>query len=192
VARAPLPDTARLFVALELPARVRTRLVEWRSAAIGDRDDLRLVASDSLHVTLAFLGSRPVEEVEAIGDAVSEAVRGLPAARLQATGVKGVPRRRPRLFAVDLADPDGRAAAVQAAVADALEAGGWYSPERRRFWPHVTVARVTRAERNAAPITVPPPSEPFTARDVTLYRSHLGRGPARYEALARARLSPRS
>ena len=54
-------------MALELPARVRMQLVEWRSAAIGDRDDLRLVAADSLHVTLAFLGSRPVEEVEAIG-----------------------------------------------------------------------------------------------------------------------------
>lgn len=166
------------------------QLVEWRSAAIGGRADLRLVAADSLHVTLTFLGSRPVGEVEAIGAAVSHVVPSLQAARLQATGVKGVPPRRPRLLAVDLADPDGGAAAVQAAVAGALEAGGFYTPERRRFWPHVTVARVARGARNVAPIDVPPPGKPFTARDVTLYRSHLGGGPARYEALGRWRLRP--
>jgi 2'-5' RNA ligase len=161
------------------------QLVEWRSAAIGSRDDLRLVAADSLHVTLAFLGSRPMAEVNEIAAAVSAAVSNLPAARLQATGVKGVPPRRPRLFAVDLADPDGRAASVQAAVAGALEAGGWYAPERRRFWPHVTVARVARAARNVAPLEPAPPGSPFVARNVTLYRSHLGGGPARYEALGR-------
>ncbi|MEA2385920.1 MAG: 2,3-cyclic 3-phosphodiesterase [Thermoleophilaceae bacterium] len=186
----PLPDSARLFVALELPARVRMQLVEWRSAAIGDRDDLRLVAADSLHVTLAFLGSRPMAEVEAIAAAVSDAVSGLKAARLQAAGVKAVPRRRPRLFAVDLADPDGACAALQAAVAGALEAGGHYKPERRDFWPHVTVARVVRGARTVPPITTPPPASPFTAREVTLYRSHLGGGPARYEALGRWRLKP--
>jgi 2'-5' RNA ligase len=185
-----LPDTARLFVALELPARMRMQLAEWRSAAIGDRDDLRLVAADSLHVTLAFLGSRPSAEVDAIANAVAEAVAGLPAARLQATGVKGVPLRRPRLFAVDLADPDATAAAVQAAVANALRTGGWYEPDQRRFWPHVTIARVKRGARSVAPITAGPPDEPFVARGVTLYRSHLGGGPARYEALGRSRLRP--
>jgi 2'-5' RNA ligase len=103
---------------------------------------------------------------------------------LKPTGVRGVPRRRPRLFAVDLSDPDGRAGALQAAVSNALSERGFYEPERRRFWPHVTVARVRRAERQAAAITVPPPADEFAAREVVLYRSHLGRGPARYEALA--------
>jgi 2'-5' RNA ligase len=96
----------------------------------------------------------------------------------------GVPRRRPRLFALDLADPDGAAAALHAAVSAALSIASFYEPEKREFWPHVTVARVARAERKAAPITVPPPSDGFTATEVVLYRSHLGRGPARYEALA--------
>ena len=184
------PPRARLFVALELPAAAREALVGWQGRALAGRSDLRAVAPESLHVTLAFLGHRPETEIDAIASAMSGALDGLSPARLEATGVRGVPKRRPRLFAVDLSDPDDRAAAMQAAVSDALEAGGFYKPERRRFWPHVTVARVGRAERNVAPVTVPPPAGPFTAGDVALYRSHLGRGPARYEALERVRLEP--
>jgi 2'-5' RNA ligase len=141
-------------------------------------------------VTLAFLGSRPADEVADIAEAASAAVSGLQPARLQATGVKAVPPRRARLFAVDLADPDGGAAAVQAAVAGALEAGGYYEPRRGPFWPHVTIARVRRGTRGPQPITTTPPPDPFTATEVTLYRSHLGGGPARYEALGRWRLRP--
>jgi 2'-5' RNA ligase len=92
------------------------------------------------------------------------------------------------LFALDLSDDGDRAKTVQAAVAWALETGGFYSPERRAFWPHVTVARVGRAARSVAPLTVPPPADPFEADEVVLFRSHLGRGPARYEALGRWRL----
>jgi RNA 2',3'-cyclic 3'-phosphodiesterase len=179
------PARARLFVALELPDDARAALVEWQERALAGRDDLRAVQPDALHVTLAFLGHRPAEEIDAIADAVAGAVGGLRAVPLRPKAVLGVPRRRPRLFAIDLEDPDGRAGAIHAAVSEALSAGGFYEPERRRFWPHITVARVGRSERQAAPITIPPPADEFTATEVVLYRSHLGRGPARYEALAR-------
>jgi 2'-5' RNA ligase len=178
----------RLFVALELPARTRTQLVSWRSEAVGDRDDLRLVAASALHVTLAFLGSRPVSEVDAIALAVSGAVAGLPAARLRVAGVKGVPPRRPRLFALDLSDVGAGAARVQAAVAGALAGGGFYEPERRPFWPHVTIARVRSGASRVGPITLAPPEVEFRASQVTLYRSRLSPRGASYEALGRVRL----
>jgi 2'-5' RNA ligase len=182
-------DRARLFVALELPARVRSQLASWRSEALGDRDDLRLVAPASLHVTLAFLGSRSVSELDPIAAAVADASGGLSAARLRVAGVKPVPPRRPRLFAFDLDDLDGRAAAVHAAVSDALASGGYYKPERRPFWPHVTFARVRRGVRRVEPIALPPPETTFTAKRVTLYRSHLSPRGARYEALERVELA---
>jgi RNA 2',3'-cyclic 3'-phosphodiesterase len=176
-------------VALELPARVRSELASWRSAAVGERDDLRLVAPASLHVTLAFLGSRPVDELDAITAALASSVDGLPAARLRVAGVKPVPPRRPRLFAFDLEDRDGGATAAQAAVSEALASGGHYRPEKRPFWPHVTFARVRRGAKRVEPIGVEPPSLSFTARHVTLYRSHLSPRGARYEALERMELS---
>jgi 2'-5' RNA ligase len=189
VARTPASEPrARLFVALDLPRELRSELGEWQRRAVGD--GLRAVDLEALHVTLAFLGGRPESEVGVVSAAVRAAVAGLAAPRLRVTGVSGVPPRRPRLFALDLADEDGRAAAVQAAVSEALVAGGWYEPERRAFWPHVTVARV-RGRGRVGP-AVPAeglPGEPFDARAVTLYRSHLGGGrPARYEALERVEL----
>jgi RNA 2',3'-cyclic 3'-phosphodiesterase len=98
-----------------------------------------------------------------------------------------VPPRHPRLFALDLSDEDGRATALQAAASAALESGGWYRPEKRPFWPHVTLARVKRGERRAPPMPdqPPPPPEPFDAATVTLYRSTLRPQGALYEPLAR-------
>jgi 2'-5' RNA ligase len=178
-------------VALELPAPVRTQLDDWRSRAAADRDDLRPVSAESLHVTLAFLGSRPLEELPEIAAAVSGATSGLPGARLRVAGVKPVPPRRPRLFAFDLEDLGGGAGAVQAAVSDALAAGGFYKPERRPFWPHVTFARARgRGGSRVEPIALAPPSDlAFDARQVTLYRSHLSPRGARYEALERVELA---
>ena len=76
-----------------------------------------------------------------------------------------MPPRRARLFALDLDDEGGRAAArSQAAVSDALEAGGWYRPEKRPFWPHVTLARVKRGERRAPPPPDLPARPPGSVR----------------------------
>jgi RNA 2',3'-cyclic 3'-phosphodiesterase len=186
------PERVRLFVALELPSRVRSALASWRSEAVGERDDLRLVAPASLHVTLAFLGSRPADALDPISAAVTGAVDGLPAAGLRVAAAKPVPPRRPRLFALDLDDYEGGAAAVQAAVSEALVSAGLYKPEKRPFWPHVTFARVRRGVRRIEPIALEPPSISFTARHVTLYRSHLSPRGASYEALERCSLAPRS
>jgi 2'-5' RNA ligase len=186
--RAPSEQRARLFVALDLPAEARSRLVEWQEAALAGRPDLRPVAPEALHVTLVFIGHRPEPEVEPIAQAVVGAARGFAPARLRPLRVAPVPPRRPRLFALDLDDADGHAGAVQAAVSEALATGGFYEPERRPFWPHITFARVRRGAR-AEPLDDGPPGEPFDVGEVTLYRSRLSPRGASYEPLVRAALS---
>ena len=118
----------------------------------------------------------------------SRGSRALAAPVLAPAAVKPVPPRQARLFAVDLDDEDGRAGAVQAAVSAPLGAGGWYEPEKRPFWPHITVARVRATSARRGSGLDPPGAEPFEAREVVLYRSRLGRGGAEYQALARMRL----
>jgi 2'-5' RNA ligase len=178
---------ARLFLALDLPEDARTRLVEWRDTSLDGRRDIRPVAPEALHVTLVFLGWQDESAAERIAAAAFGALPARPAPRLAASGVRSVPPRNPRLFALDLSDEDGRATALQAAASAALESGGWYRPEKRPFWPHVTLARVKRGERRAPPMPdqPPPPPEPFDAATVTLYRSTLRPQGALYEPLAR-------
>jgi 2'-5' RNA ligase len=167
---------------------VRERLARWRDDLVRGRDDLRPVPPESLHLTLVFIGHRPEEEVPAISGAVVGAVGGLAPALLRPVQVVPVPKRgRPRLFALDLEDVGGRAGAVQAAVSAALEEGGWYQPERRSFWPHITLARARRGTRPDPLVADPPPGD-FEAREVTLYRSRLSPRGASYEALARVAL----
>lgn len=144
------PSSVRLFVALDLPEPARATLVEWQREVFGGYGrSVRLVKPASLHVTFVFLGHHHPDEVEAIREAAFSRLAGLAAPSLSCAGVTGVPPRRPRLWALDLGDPGGRSPAVQAAVSEPLVAGGWYVPEKRPFWPHLTVARL-RARAPAA------------------------------------------
>ena len=181
-------ERARLFVALELPADVRLRLAGWRDAAVHAVPALRPVASESLHVTLCFLGWISSGEVEAIALAC-RGVAGLPAAPLRVAEGLWLPPRRPRVLAVALTDRGGGLARAQAALSDALAAGGWYEPESRPFLAHVTVARVQRGARvRGAELPALDGGAEFEGSTVTLFRSRLGRGGARYEGLASVRL----
>lgn len=190
-ARRPGTSRARLFLALDPIDSARAALAVWRDEALGGQAGLRLVPAQSLHVTLVFLGHRPEAEIEPIAGSLG-AVARLTAPVLWPVGIQAVPRRRPRLLALELDDPEGRAGAVQAAASGALEAQELHAPERRPFWPHVTLARVRGQRRDEPSPALGPeagrPEGPLRFEHVTLYRSHLDPGGARYEPLARHRL----
>lgn len=167
---------ARLFVALDLPD-------EARAALPRPGEPWRAVPRESLHVTLAFLGWRPEEDVAVVRAALDPPAVG----ELTLGPVVLLPPRRPRVIAVRLEDPSGACRACQAAVSSALEAAGLYSPERREWLPHVTIGRA----RGPVDRQVPVPAVPaltFTPPSVTLYRSLLSPGGAQYEPLARFRV----
>jgi 2'-5' RNA ligase len=180
-----------MFVALDLPESPRDGLARWRDRLVADRRDLRPVPPEALHVTLVFLGWQDESAAERIGAAAfAAAAEAAHPPRLAPLGVRPLPPGAPRLFALDLEDTEGRAVALQAAVSRALEAGRWYRPEKRPFWPHVTLARVKRGVRRAPPLgDDPPPGAPFEADRLTLYRSTLRPQGALYEPLARVNIT---
>ena len=177
-----------MFVALDLPPVARTALAEWRDELIEGRRDLRPVAAEALHVTLVFLGWQDESAAEAIFEAAEGAAGGMHSPVLRPVGVRALPPRDPRLFALDLEDEHGRAVELQGTVSGALER--WYRPEKRPFWPHVTLARVKRGERRVAalPGAPAPPGDALRASMLTLYRSILRPQGAVYDPLARMEL----
>jgi RNA 2',3'-cyclic 3'-phosphodiesterase len=181
---------ARMFVALDLPASTREAIAAWRDEVVAGRNDLRPVAPEALHVTLAFLGWQDESAAPRIAEAAFGPARGMGPPRLAAAEVLAIPPRgAPRLFALDPADEEGRAVALQQAVSDALEAERFYKPEKRPFWPHVTLARVKRGQRAGPLPELPaPPRDAFDADELTLYRSTLRPQGALYEPLARGRV----
>jgi len=184
---------ARLFVALDLPEATREGLVAWGREALVD-PALRPVAPESLHVTLAFLGHRPEKEIEAIAAAVHESAAPAPWVELRDPEQRP-PRGRARLYALPAISPGTEA--LQAGLAHRLVEAGFYEPEKRPFWPHVTVARVRpegRGSRRPAVVSEPPGSipeelaEPRLAVRMALYRSELQPIGARYVSLAQVEL----
>jgi 2'-5' RNA ligase len=184
---------ARLFVALDLPDDLREGVAAWGREALVD-PALRPVAAESLHITLAFLGQRPEEEIEAITSVVRDCAGPAPWIELLDPAQRP-PRGRARLYALPVLSPGTEA--IQAVLQQELVAGGFYEPESRPFWPHVTVARVRPEGRGSRrPAVVSDPlgklpeglSEARICRRMTLYRSELQPTGARYVPLAQVQL----
>ncbi len=104
--------------------------------------------------------------------------------------------RRARLFALPAESPG--AVALQAELERKLVAERLYKPEKRAFWPHLTVARVKSAGRGSKrprPVEKPPGAlprallKPARCVRVTLYRSELQPQGAQYIPLAQVELS---
>jgi RNA 2',3'-cyclic 3'-phosphodiesterase len=184
---------ARLFVALDLPGGIREGIDAWGSEALRD-PALRRVAPESLHVTLAFLGYRAEKEIGRIAEAVGESAGPAPWVELL-DPVPRPPRGRARLYALPALSPGTEA--LQAGLQANLVEAGLYEPEKRAFWPHVTVARVRSEARGSrrparvseAPKQLPPAlKEPLIGVRMTLYRSELQPQGARYAPLAQVEL----
>ncbi|HET6999321.1 MAG TPA: RNA 2',3'-cyclic phosphodiesterase [Solirubrobacterales bacterium] len=184
---------ARLFVALDLPEAVKGELGSWGSEALVD-PALRPVQAENFHITLAFLGYRPEKDIERVAALVGESVAPAPLVELLDT-VQRPPRGKPRLFALPALSPGTET--LQAVLQERLVAERLYEPEKRPFWPHVTVARVRPEGRGSrrpmrveqAPAALPPSlSEPFYGVRMTLYRSELQPQGARYAPLAQVEL----
>lgn len=182
-------SAARLFVALDLPVAVRDDLARWGAACAVRDAALRAVRPEGLHVTLHFLGTREDVEIPGLASALASCAGGLAGVTGALTGALWLAPRRPHVLTCAVQDASGAMAALHGALGPALAAAaeGW-TPERRALRPHVTVARVRRGERPRVGAEPPAPAGTFHCPSATLYRSILGAGPARYEALERVPL----
>lgn len=187
------PKRLRLFLALDLPAEIRTGIANWGRSALSD-PALRPVAEASLHITLTFLGNRDEQQVGAIAEVVRGS--GGPAPLLELGQPEPRPRRgRAKVYALPVTSEGTRA--LRAGLVSGLVAAGLYEAEKRPFWPHVTVARVRNeagGKRRPMAVAAPPrdlPQElmqPFDGIRLSFYLSELQPGGARYVPLAQVEL----
>jgi 2'-5' RNA ligase len=165
----------RLFCALHLPDAAVDRLGEWQHAQLRGG---RVVSREHLHITLAFLGARPADEVGAIAAALGTAAGSHPRPVLRVERYRET--RSVAMLVLD--DEAGRAAALAADLHARLEALGVYRSEKRPWLPHITVLRFRegRAPRLQPPL---PALGEISPSDAGLYHSVLRSGGAQYEIL---------
>jgi 2'-5' RNA ligase len=173
-------ERLRLFCALRLPADAVDALAEWQERKLGPAlgggsgGGARLVAPENLHLTLAFLGSRPAGDAARIGAALAEAARGSRELRLTVSGY----RETRSVGMLTLDDDGGRAAALAARLHQRLEELGVYRRERRPWLPHITVLRFRERPRLRPEL---PELGEVGPSDAAVYISWLRPGGAQYE-----------
>ena len=169
-------ERLRLFCALQLPDDLVELLLAWQRDRLPDREGLRPIQREQLHVTLAFLGSRPTGDLPAIIEALVDAC-----SRAELPSLTPRRYRETRSVAmIVLDDEEAKATRLAERLHKRLERAGVYEREHRRWLPHVTVARF----RTPPKLQLEAPSLPsFSPSEAAVYHSLLRPGGAQYEVL---------
>ncbi len=178
----------RLFLALDLPEPLLGALLRLQQ----DLGLGRPLPEENLHLTLAFLGECSAEAAAQLDEALCASP--LPGAHLRPQGLELFGGAQGRALAATFAREPGLEA-LHARARGAARLAGVELP-RRRFRPHVTLARLPARARGPDALRLRTilearPKLPAAAAErAVLYRSYLGGGPARHEALAQYPLPP--
>lgn len=177
----------RLFVAIRPPRTVREPLLDLMEAL----PPARWQDGEQLHLTLRFIGAVDRPTAEDIAAALGGVRHGTFEIAVDGVGRFERNGRTAALWAG--VSPRTPLEALHRKIDHALVRAG-FAPERRAYLPHITLARFGRGGGDV---------ETFLARhaglagprfpvsDFVLFESHLGKGGARYEAVARYPLTAR-
>lgn len=191
------PGTTRLFFAVPVPAAAREQVGELMrlvQAGVGDGTArIRWVRVDGLHLTLRFLGPTPDDRRAPLEVAADALARADAPFEVGLAGGGAFPSLAlPRSLWIGVATGADHLAALADGLTSAAGECGLVL-DTRPFAPHLTIGRTdgvrlgpaaARAlEEAASGLDVR-----FAVDRVVLFRSILGEGPARYEALHESRL----
>jgi 2'-5' RNA ligase len=163
----------RLFVALDLPRTLRDRL---SMLAGGGLPGARWVPPDNYHMTLRFIGETPFHRAEEIDTALASLrARGF-ALTLSGVGTFTKGGRSTALWVGVERNP--QLDHLQTKIETALQRCG-LDPERRRFQPHVTLARLDNVPEGKLVSYVQAHNlfraDPLPVEHFTLFSSLLGK-----------------
>lgn len=196
---APAEKPWRMFVAIELPGRIRRSISDLTSAL---QKGFQFSAcrpswasTDTLHLTLRFLGPVPRERVPELIAALEPRVRASEAPRMRAMSLGVFPDwKKPRVLWVGVRDKNDRLIPLQRSIEEAVVELG-FDPERKSWKPHLTLARFrslkgTHVVRGLAKAHDDYRSELFVPQGVTLMRSELRPEGAKHTRVATFAFAP--
>jgi len=166
----------RLFFALWPDAPALARAVD-AVATLVPRGAGRPQRADQLHLTLEFLGNVPESRLQAVREAGAVAATS---GRHEVIVLDRVEYwRRPQVLCLTASVVPGPVGALVESLRRELELRG-FTPERREFRPHLTLAR--KVADAPSPVDIEPLVWPV--REVTLVESSTDSDGSRYSCLA--------
>ncbi|NLL10186.1 MAG: RNA 2',3'-cyclic phosphodiesterase [Methanomicrobiales archaeon] len=181
----------RLFVAIELPEEICRQFFDVQTALRSSRARLSLVDQDSMHITLKFIGEVSGSLLPQI-TSVLQAINSPPFS--MEVGLIGTnSQKAPRVVWAEV-DDHGPCRALAAEIDSSLGTLG-IEPEKRKFRPHITIARVRRHHQSlfeALAEVAASCSGTIYAREFVLKKSELTPGGPIYTDILRVPLKENS
>jgi 2'-5' RNA ligase len=195
----------RTFVALDLDSSIRQRIQDFMDEVRGFAPEARWISSESLHVTLKFIGEKPDPAIADIEASLRSIHPGPFQLRFNGAGFFPTPPAA-RVFWIGVQADD--TLTQLARMVDGSLAKIGIAKEDRAFSPHLTLARASgrsgapgrskgdKPNRQFAKLQEflaghgPPDFGSMTAREFLLYRSQLSSKGSQYTKIAHFELQP--
>jgi len=130
----------RLFIAISLNSQLQQKLTELQEK-FRARKGIRWVKLQNIHLTLNFLGEVDEQKIPLIKKAMQKATRGVSPFSLSFDGLGTFPNlKAPRVIWLGLKS-EKEVVSLQQRLEKELSRIG-FSPEKRKFQPHLTLGRV--------------------------------------------------
>jgi 2'-5' RNA ligase len=192
-----MADVVRTFVAVEIPAEVKSHASRLISRLDVTAAKVKWVAPTDMHWTLKFLGDVDLLEIPQVCQAVARAVEAFKPFDVEARGAGAFPDvHNPRTVWIGMGTGGAAMIALHDAIDRELAALG-YRSENRRFRPHLTIGRVRRSPEGSNELgRLIQASADFesglsTVYEVVVFSSELGPAGPIHEPMGHARLKGR-
>ena len=136
-------EQIRAFIAIELPAEVRSALAELQASLQAEpQPAVKWVDPYGIHLTLKFLGNTDTGKISGVTGAIEQAARGFTPLALEVKDLGVFPNfKRVRVVWVSVGGDISRLKQLQQRLESSLVPLG-FARESRPFTPHLTLARV--------------------------------------------------
>jgi 2'-5' RNA ligase len=180
----------RTFIAIEIPAEIKTALSGLQTELRRAGADVSWTKPENIHLTLKFLGEieeKLVGEIERVCVEISAQFQPF-ALDLNRTGV--FPNaRQPRVLWAGLSGEIEKAVEIQRRLDERLMTIG-FDREEKSFRPHLTIGRVKSNRKTRELLAMADsyqlPRLAFGVKEMVVMKSELHPAGARYTVLARA------
>ncbi|MGN6367243.1 MAG: RNA 2',3'-cyclic phosphodiesterase [Phycisphaerae bacterium] len=185
----------RLFMAIDIPVEIVEKIVPLQKVLVDTKADVTWVSPENFHITIKFLGELDEALIPEITARMNRAAAEVPSFPLEVEGLDKFPEKGPtRVIISRILSPDHRLTKLHRLLDSGI--GGMGLPmDTRVLVPHLTLGRVRSNHGLNRLVRLLEKHDldffgTFSVNEVTLYRSLLGDGPAKYEPLHRAPLKP--
>jgi 2'-5' RNA ligase len=184
----------RLFCAVELPQEIRARAARHIASLRERAGDVRASweREEKLHLTLKFFGGTEEEKVPPLMEALERAASLINSFELALSGTGAFPPSgSPRVLWLGVTDTSSGLQKLQHSIEEECARLG-LARERKRFHPHLTIARLRSPEgaRRLAGLhqSMEFETEAFAVSEIVLIKSDLGPQGSRYTTMGKAKM----